>query len=141
MLKKLYLTYKRFAPQLQNNCARFYLARPAKKIANFPFRAFRTVEAMALWTFGLILGCQNNADSNRAHSSQTIIIGLIAGLVGKLLVPSKDYSEFVVTLSLSMVGAVIAIYTAIGLGCIMPMSRPVSSEPSPVRSSFCGFTD
>jgi uncharacterized membrane protein YeaQ/YmgE (transglycosylase-associated protein family) len=42
---------------------------------------------------------------------QTIIIGLIAGLVGKLLVPSKDYSEFVVTVSLSIVGAIIAIYT------------------------------
>ncbi len=31
---------------------------------------------LALWTFGLILGCQNNAGSNRAHSPQTVVIGL-----------------------------------------------------------------
>jgi uncharacterized membrane protein YeaQ/YmgE (transglycosylase-associated protein family) len=38
-----------------------------------------------------------------------ISIGLIAGIVAKLLVPSKDHSEFVVTVTLSIVAAIIAI--------------------------------
>jgi hypothetical protein len=38
MLERLYLSYKRFVPQLQNNCCRFSLARPAKKALQiFPF--------------------------------------------------------------------------------------------------------
>jgi uncharacterized membrane protein YeaQ/YmgE (transglycosylase-associated protein family) len=40
----------------------------------------------------------------------TILIGLMAGIVAKLLVPSKDYSEFVVTVTLSIVAAIIAMY-------------------------------
>jgi ABC-type transport system substrate-binding protein len=29
-----------------------------------------------IWAFGLFLGCQNNAGSNRAHAPQTVVIGL-----------------------------------------------------------------
>lgn len=47
---------------------------------------------------------------------QTCLIGLLAGLVGKLLVPSRNQSEWLVTIILSIAAAIIALFAGQWLG-------------------------
>ena len=46
----------------------------------------------------------------------TIVIGLLAGLVAKLLMPGRDPGGFIVTTLLGIVGAAVATYLGQALG-------------------------
>jgi uncharacterized membrane protein YeaQ/YmgE (transglycosylase-associated protein family) len=46
----------------------------------------------------------------------TIIIGLLAGIVAKLLMPGRDPGGFIITTILGIIGAVVATYLGQALG-------------------------
>jgi uncharacterized membrane protein YeaQ/YmgE (transglycosylase-associated protein family) len=46
----------------------------------------------------------------------TIIIGLLAGIVAKLLMPGRDPGGFIITTVLGIIGAVVATYLGQALG-------------------------
>jgi uncharacterized membrane protein YeaQ/YmgE (transglycosylase-associated protein family) len=50
----------------------------------------------------------------------TIIIGLLVGVVAKLLMPGRDPGGFIITILLGIVGAVIATYVGRALGLYGP---------------------
>lgn len=50
----------------------------------------------------------------------TIIIGLLVGVVAKLLMPGRDPGGFIITILLGIVGAVIATFVGRALGLYGP---------------------
>ena len=50
----------------------------------------------------------------------TIIIGLLVGIVAKLLMPGRDPGGFIITALLGIVGAVVATYLGRALGLYGP---------------------
>jgi uncharacterized membrane protein YeaQ/YmgE (transglycosylase-associated protein family) len=50
------------------------------------------------------------------HIIVTIIIGLLVGIVAKLLMPGRDPGGFIITALLGIVGAIIATYLGRALG-------------------------
>jgi len=50
----------------------------------------------------------------------TILIGLIAGAVAKLLMPGRDPGGFIITTLLGIVGAVVATYLGAAIGWYRP---------------------
>jgi uncharacterized membrane protein YeaQ/YmgE (transglycosylase-associated protein family) len=54
------------------------------------------------------------------HIIVTIIIGLLVGIVAKLLMPGRDPGGFIITALLGIVGAVIATYLGRALGLYGP---------------------
>lgn len=49
-----------------------------------------------------------------------IIIGLLAGLVAKLIMPGRDPGGFIITILLGMVGALVATYLGQAIGWYGP---------------------
>lgn len=63
----------------------------------------------------------------------TIIIGFVAGIVAKLIVPGENEPKgFVLTTILGIVGAFVASYLGRHWGGTTPTRAPGSSEPSSV---------
>lgn len=54
------------------------------------------------------------------HIIVTIIIGLLVGIVAKLLMPGRDPGGFIITALLGIVGAVVATYLGRALGLYGP---------------------
>lgn len=54
------------------------------------------------------------------HIIVTIIIGLLVGIVAKLLIPGRDPGGFIITALLGIVGAVVATYLGRALGLYGP---------------------
>jgi uncharacterized membrane protein YeaQ/YmgE (transglycosylase-associated protein family) len=54
------------------------------------------------------------------HIIVTIIIGLLVGIVAKLLMPGRDPGGFIITALLGIVGAIIATYLGRALGLYGP---------------------
>ena len=50
----------------------------------------------------------------------TLVIGLLAGLVARLLMPGRDVAGFIVTMALGVAGAFIATYLGQALGWYRP---------------------
>ncbi|HEY4136220.1 MAG TPA: GlsB/YeaQ/YmgE family stress response membrane protein [Alphaproteobacteria bacterium] len=50
----------------------------------------------------------------------TLIIGLLAGFVAKLLMPGRDPKGFIITIVLGVVGAFVATWLGQGLGWYAP---------------------
>ena len=50
----------------------------------------------------------------------TLVIGLIAGVIAKLLMPGKDPGGFIITILLGIVGAFVATYLGKVLGIYEP---------------------
>ena len=50
------------------------------------------------------------------HIIVTIIIGLLVGIVAKLLMPGRDPGGFIITALLGIVGAIVATYLGRALG-------------------------
>lgn len=50
----------------------------------------------------------------------TILVGLVVGLIAKLLMPGKDPGGFIVTILLGIAGALIASYVGQALGWYTP---------------------
>ncbi|MDJ0390438.1 GlsB/YeaQ/YmgE family stress response membrane protein [Roseomonas sp. E05] len=46
----------------------------------------------------------------------TIIIGLVAGLIAKMLMPGRDPGGFIITILLGIVGAIVATYLGQAIG-------------------------
>ena len=66
----------------------------------------------------------------------TIIIGFVAGVVAKLIMPgNNEPSGFILTTILGIVGAFLATYLGQALGWYGRMMVPASSVPSSERSS------
>jgi len=49
-----------------------------------------------------------------------IVIGLVAGVLGKLIMPGRDPGGFIVTILLGIAGALLAGYLGIALGFYQP---------------------
>ncbi len=54
------------------------------------------------------------------HIIVTIIIGLLVGIVAKLLMPGRDPGGFIITALLGIVGAIVATYLGRALGLYGP---------------------
>ncbi len=54
------------------------------------------------------------------HVIVTIIIGLLVGIVAKLLMPGRDPGGFIITALLGIVGAIVATYLGRALGWYGP---------------------
>lgn len=54
------------------------------------------------------------------HLIATIIIGLLVGIVAKLLMPGRDPGGFIITALLGIVGAIVATYLGRALGLYGP---------------------
>jgi uncharacterized membrane protein YeaQ/YmgE (transglycosylase-associated protein family) len=54
------------------------------------------------------------------HILVTIIIGLLVGIVAKLLMPGRDPGGFIITAVLGIVGAIIATYLGRAMGLYGP---------------------
>lgn len=57
------------------------------------------------------------------HVIWTLIIGLVAGAVAKLLVPGKDPGGWVVTMLLGLAGSFVARWIGVALGYYQPGAR------------------
>ena len=57
----------------------------------------------------------------------TLIIGLLAGIVAKLLMPGKDPGGFIITTLLGIAGAFLATYLGQAVGWYQPARAPGSS--------------
>jgi uncharacterized membrane protein YeaQ/YmgE (transglycosylase-associated protein family) len=55
-------------------------------------------------------------DRARMHILGTILIGLMAGIVAKLLTPGRDPGGFILTTVLGIIGAVVATYLGQAIG-------------------------
>lgn len=54
------------------------------------------------------------------HILVTVIIGLLVGIVAKLLMPGRDPGGFIITALLGIVGAIVATYLGRALGLYGP---------------------
>jgi uncharacterized membrane protein YeaQ/YmgE (transglycosylase-associated protein family) len=54
------------------------------------------------------------------HILVTIIIGLLVGIVAKLLMPGRDPGGFIITALLGIVGAIVATYLGRAMGLYGP---------------------
>jgi uncharacterized membrane protein YeaQ/YmgE (transglycosylase-associated protein family) len=54
------------------------------------------------------------------HILVTIIIGLLVGIVAKLLMPGRDPGGFIITAILGIVGAIVATYLGRAMGLYGP---------------------
>ncbi len=54
------------------------------------------------------------------HIIVTIIIGLLVGIVAKLLMPGRDPGGFIITALLGIVGAIVATYLGRAIGLYGP---------------------
>ena len=54
------------------------------------------------------------------HIIVTIIIGLLVGIVAKLMMPGRDPGGFIITALLGIVGAIVATYLGRALGLYVP---------------------
>lgn len=66
----------------------------------------------------------------------TLIIGFLAGLVAKLLMPGRDPKGFIVTIVLGVVGAFLATWLGQQLGWYNEGEPQASSAPSSAPSSY-----
>lgn len=62
----------------------------------------------------------------------TIIIGLLVGLVAKLLMPGRDPSGFIITIVLGIAGSFVGTYVGQSLGWYLP------GEPAGFAGSVIG---
>ena len=64
----------------------------------------------------------------------TIIIGLLAGIVAKFLMPGRDPGGFIITILLGIAGAFVATFLGQAVGWYTPAKAPASSARWSARS-------
>ena len=63
----------------------------------------------------------------------TLVIGLLAGIVAKLLMPGKDPGGFIITILLGIAGAFVATYLGQAVGWYQAGQGAASSAPWSAR--------
>jgi uncharacterized membrane protein YeaQ/YmgE (transglycosylase-associated protein family) len=80
-------------------------------------QARRMVDDRLVWTTYDLEGRQTGG---RMHIVWTILIGFVAGVVAKLLMPGKDPGGFVITTVLGIAGSLLATYGGQAIGWYQP---------------------